>query len=182
MTSPDPLLPIDDVDNLQYELESLWTQVNLRIRLITAEQEILESIPGSLNSEVHYDATHAEKILAVKSIIDSGHGTRTSVSAAAKLVACASNSSGSSGAGTPSAGRKAGMGSSFGPGQCPPPPPPPQRQPKKKLKVDTGLKVRSSGVKPARAGQNRQMSMGESESKMLKMSSPVNFLDLTFEI
>ena len=167
-TEANLMLPIDDVDALQYELESLWTSVTVRIRTIEAENEVLESVvaTGSALLGDHYDAHHQEKINAVKNIIDSGHGTRTSVSAAAKLVMCVeppvetvSLISPSPVAGSSRKSNNSAAAATSGP----PVPSLNSRQPKKKLKAEMGGKVKVGGYKPARAGQNRShsMSMGK---------------------
>lgn len=152
-------LTMEDLDPLQAELETLWSNVATRIRLLNREQ----SSPAAASSTSHghniglehFDPQHQEKIASVAAIID--HGTRTSVSAAAKLV----------------------MGVQIGTGNSPVPSPSPavqavptpgtkrttakgERLPKKKLKGEGagGGKSKKAGDKPAaRATQNRSHSV-----------------------
>lgn len=91
-SSSEQAIPLEEVDAIQAELETLWSSVSIRARTLERERELLQHAPSSVSDASssglleHYDLNHQEKINAVKSIIDSGHGTRTSVSAAAKLV------------------------------------------------------------------------------------------------
>lgn len=87
---------MEDIDSLQAELETLWSNVASRIRLLNREQNNLQSLSSTTTTTTttthhhnigmleHFDPQHQEKIASVAAIID--HGTRTSVSAAAKLV------------------------------------------------------------------------------------------------
>lgn len=156
---------MEDIDPLQAELETLWSNVATRIRILHREQLSLQSVSGgsSVSHHVnigleHFDPQHQEKIASVAAIID--HGTRTSVSAAAKLV----------------------LGGQLGVGNSPVPSPAPagqsipstpstkrsaqtkgERLPKKKLKGEgpgLGKSKKAGGDKPAaRATQNRSHSV-----------------------
>lgn len=156
-------LTMEDIDPLQAELETLWSNVATRIRILHREQISLQSVSGSSSvSHIsigleHFDPQHQEKIASVAAIID--HGTRTSVSAAAKLVLGeqlgVGNSpvpspapAGQSATSTPSTKRSAAKG---------------ERLPKKKLKGEgagLGKSKKVGGDKPAaRATQNRSHSV-----------------------
>lgn len=185
MTQPIPI-PIDELDILQWELESVLTSLALRKNSIRIESEILDSLltgPSSDTSSVsipssllpdHFDPQHQEKLNTVKSIIDSGHGTRTSVSAAAKLVMGAVDQTNVIVSAPTSivvgSSRKSNNSAAAATSVSVPSPSPSGRQPKKKLKADLGDKSKVGGTKPARAGQNRShsVSLGEFKSKIKK--------------
>ncbi|ODM94611.1 Transcriptional adapter 3-B [Orchesella cincta] len=148
-------LTMEDIDTLQAELETLWSSVAARIRVLHKEQGLVQSTPittthHSLALE-HFDPQHQEKIAAVATIID--HGTRTSVSAAAKLVMAsqlpASNSPVPSPAPTP-VPTPSTKRSTTTKGE---------RLPKKKLKGEAGKSKKGGDKPPARATQNRSHSV-----------------------
>lgn len=157
-------LTMEDIDTLQTELETLWSSVATRIRLINREQGTIQTASSSTSHHhhnlEHFDPQHQEKIAAVATIID--HGTRTSVSAAAKLVMGAQLAVGGSPVPSPSAGVQPPSGpigkrnTTKG-----------ERLPKKKLKGEGaagGGKSKKAGggggEKPAaRATQNRSHSV-----------------------
>lgn len=81
---------MEDLDGLQGELETIWSSLAVRIRSLKVEQAILQnsSASGNLSAVLgeHYDQHHQEKINAVASLIDAGHGTRRTVMAAMRIV------------------------------------------------------------------------------------------------
>jgi len=153
-------LTMEDIDILQGELETLWSNVSIRTRNLKAEQGNLQTLPSSVSSVLgeHYDPHHQEKINAVATIIDSGHGTRTSVSAAAKLLNVVANQSvGSPGVAVSPSGPPTPGSSSKKSGNSVK-----QDRPKKKLKGDGSTSVKpvgKKGEKLARATQNRSHSI-----------------------
>jgi hypothetical protein len=144
------------IDSLQGELETLWSAMACRIRSLKTDQASIQNSSTTVNVAAvlgeHFDPHHQEKINAVASLIDVGHGTRTSVSAAAKLV----------------------MGSQQvpSPSTSTPPPTPTvvskktaaaaarlDKLPKKKLKGEPGSATKKGNEKPARSTQNRSHSV-----------------------
>lgn len=152
---------MEDLDALQAELETLWSSMACRMRSLRADQAALQNSSSSTNVTAvlgeHFDPHHQEKINAVASLIDAGHGTRTSVSAAAKLVmgSQAGGTPGGSGStGTPS--KKTAAAASRQ-----------DKLPKKKLKGVAGPATKKGAEKPARATQNRSHSVSSGMGLLL---------------
>jgi len=185
--APPILLPIDEVELIQHELETLWSMIAVRTRIIRTENEILESLLAG-NADMssatmasllgdHYDPHHQEKLNTVKSIIDSGHGTRTSVTAAAKLVLGVEQTKGMTPVASSSASivvgsnRKSNNSAAAATSVSIPSPSPSARQPKKKLKAELGDKSKVGGNKPARAGQNRSHSVSMGANSQIPLTN-----------
>lgn len=152
-------MTMDDLDALQTELETLWSAMACRIRSLKVDQATLQNSSSTVNVSTslgeHFDPSHQEKINAVASLIDAGHGTRTSVSAAAKLVM------GTQGGGLSTAGNSS-SNSGIGSKKTAAATTPAKREdklPKKKLKGEAGGMVKKGNDKPARATQNRSHSV-----------------------
>jgi len=172
-------LSMEDIEQLQGELETLWSTLAVRIRTLKVDQANLTHASAGGNSTAggilgeHYDPHHQEKINAVASLIDAGHGTRTSVSAAAKLVMGSQaigpggssllgnvGGGGSVAASSTSAGKKSGanVGAGGTTSRL-------DKLPKKKLKGEAGGASKKGGEKPARATQNRSHSVSSGNKK-----------------
>ncbi|CAL8123821.1 unnamed protein product [Orchesella dallaii] len=168
-------LTMEDIDTLQAELETLWSSVASRIRVLHKEQGLVQSTPTTTTHHSlaleHFDPQHQEKIAAVATIID--HGTRTSVSAAAKLVMAS----------------QLPASNSPVPSPAPAPVPTPstkrstttkgERLPKKKLKGEAGKSKKGGDKPPARATQNRSHSVSSDlgEGLVKHFEAPNQFWD-----
>lgn len=171
---PEGIMNMEDLDALQAELETLWSATATRIRSLKMDQISLQNAPSSsLNVAAvlgeHFDPHHQEKINAVASLIDAGHGTRTSVSAAAKLVMGSqqlqqnSTAAGNGGSSNNSSivgvavtaaapvNKKAATGAKSQDTK--------DKLPKKKLKGEASGATKKGSDKPARATQNRSHSV-----------------------
>jgi hypothetical protein len=167
-SGPEGIMTMDDLDSLQAELETLWSAMACRIRSLKVDQATLQNSASNVNLSAalgdHFDPHHQEKINAVASLIDAGHGTRTSVSAAAKLVmgsqqnaSSGASSSGSSNASSSLGGKKTATPSSSTVSAVSN-----KREdklPKKKLKGEAGNLLKKGNDKPTRATQNRSHSV-----------------------
>ncbi|CAG7678018.1 unnamed protein product [Allacma fusca] len=171
-------LTMEDIDLLQTELESLWSNISVRIRNLRREQVALVNSPHVTNVTAvlgeHYDPHHQEKINAVATLFDAGHGTRTSVSAAAKLVMGSQVPQGAQPASPSviSAGpsrKSTAVISSVSQKLL-------EKQPKKKLKAENEQKSKKVNKKPARAVQNRSHSISDDGSS-IHPEAPNQFWD-----
>jgi hypothetical protein len=161
---------MEDIEALQGELETIWSMLAVRMRSLKVEQGSLQNTSSSGSAAAvlgdHYDLHHQEKINAVASLIDAGHGTRTSVSAAAKLVmgsqisgGGSSSGGGSGGGGGSGSGATTGTSKKTSTGSASRL----DKLPKKKLKGEAGGMSKKGGEKPARATQNRSHSVSSGE-------------------
>lgn len=170
---PEGIMTMDDLDALQAELETLWSAMACRIRSLKVDQATLQNSSSTVNVTTvlgeHFDPHHQEKINAVASLIDAGHGTRSLLSAAAKLVMGSQTGGGASGSGGTSATGATSSSSAASSGLVSASkktaatsgttPKREDKLPKKKLKGEAGSMMKKGSDKPARATQNRSHSV-----------------------